>query len=230
MRYARQIQLPGFGSQLQEKLAHAKILIIGCGGLGTSVAQSLAAMGFGNIQLIDGDTIKEENLHRQFLFNPEDIGKMKASVLSQKLSRQNPEIRIETEEHYFQFPKDNYLIEKSDIIIDTSDNLTCRRSVSEACIQLAKPLFYGAAIQWRGMAMVQLPDSKNPIVDYLDQEIEGQCSEEGIFPPVLSWVSSILCTEVFRYIQTGNTAIQNRLELFDANSNTYHSFLLNKSV
>ncbi|MBR6622944.1 MAG: ThiF family adenylyltransferase [Ruminococcus sp.] len=75
----------------RKKLKKSKILILGCGGIGSHVAWNMSALGVGHIYLVDGDRVEESNLNRQLLYDMEDIGKMKALTLGQKLKKINPE-------------------------------------------------------------------------------------------------------------------------------------------
>ena len=227
MRYTRQIILPEFGVLNQEKLRNAKVLIIGCGGLGTPISTELAAMGIGSLQLMDGDCIEMENLHRQFHFNPDGLGKNKAETLSQKLSEQNPEIQVEGIPKPIRFPEDNYRIQQTDLVIDTCDDLSSRISISQACNELQKPLFYAAASGWKGMIMAQIPKTQFNLSERLKETEPLTCNETGIFPPVLFWVSSLITTEVIRYITNGFTQLEHKFEIFDALQFKHQTFQLN---
>ncbi len=83
-RYDRQIKLQGFGIESQDKLASAKVLVIGAGGLGCPVLQYLTAAGIGNIGIVDDDRVSLSNLHRQILYNSDDIGKLKTEAALEK--------------------------------------------------------------------------------------------------------------------------------------------------
>ncbi len=84
------LHLPGW----QKKMEGAKVLILGCGGLGSHIAWNLAAMGAGHVYLVDGDTVEETNLNRQLLYDMEDLGKPKVLCLGQKLKKINPNCRF----------------------------------------------------------------------------------------------------------------------------------------
>ncbi|MCK6612148.1 MAG: HesA/MoeB/ThiF family protein [Bacteroidia bacterium] len=227
MRYSRQIQLPEFGASKQEKLSQAKVLIIGCGGLGTPIATTLAAMGIGKLSLMDGDVVAEENLHRQFQYNSDELRKMKATILSEKLNKQNPNITIEGITNYFSLPQGNSYIQEADLVIDTCDDLGSRIAISQSCLQGRKPLFYAAASGWKGLVMAQIPGSKLNLSDYLQKSESFTCTETGIFPPVLFWVSSLITTEIIRFLTEENTCLKHQLEIFDALQFKQQTFQLN---
>src|SRR5678809_912859 len=93
-RYQRQVILPGFGEEGQQKLHEAKVLVIGAGGLGCPVLQYLAAAGIGTIGIVDDDVVTLNNLHRQVLYSVNDIGCSKVESASKVLRQLNPEIKI----------------------------------------------------------------------------------------------------------------------------------------
>ena len=101
-RYERQIVMPEIGLFGQLKLAEAKVLIIGIGGLGCPVLQNLAAVGVGKIGIVDGDVVEETNLHRQFLYSFNDCGRNKVAVAAAIVSKQNPETEIIQYSDYLQ--------------------------------------------------------------------------------------------------------------------------------
>lgn len=149
-RYIRQVQLPGFGPEAQQKLLQSSVLVIGAGGLGVPVLQYLTGMGIGKIGIVDGDTISLSNLHRQVLYAQDEIGLPKAEVAARKLLALNPSINIK---HYSSFlTVDNALqfVKDYDLIIDATDNFSARYLVNDACVIQNKPFIYGAIHQYEG--------------------------------------------------------------------------------
>ena len=92
-RYSRQTILPKFGPDAQKKLLNAKVLVIGCGGLGGPVLSYLAAAGVGTIGLVEFDIVSLSNLHRQVIFKTEDVGKPKIGVAGDLISKLNPNVK-----------------------------------------------------------------------------------------------------------------------------------------
>ena len=149
-RYQRQIQLKEIGQLGQDKIAQAKLLVIGAGGLGCPALQYLAAAGVGTIGVVDFDVVELSNLQRQILYNLDDIGKPKATTAAGKIKALNPDIKIET--YNFQITNKNALeiLENYDVIIDGSDNFATRYLINDACIILNRPLIYGAVLRFEG--------------------------------------------------------------------------------
>src|SRR5213595_145390 len=144
-RYSRHIILPEVGGKGQKKLARAKILIIGAGGLGSPAALYLAAAGVGTIGLVDGDVVDLSNLQRQILHSTATVGMPKVESGRKTLSAINPEITIKT--YHQNVDADNILplLSQYDIVADGSDNFATRFLVNDACF-FAKKILVSAAV------------------------------------------------------------------------------------
>jgi len=153
-RYSKQIRLKGFGVEGQERLAKARMLIVGLGGLGIPAAQYLNAMGVGVLGLIDGDRIELTNLHRQVLFDQKDIGRLKAEVATEKLSAQNPETDICSYTTHLTTENALEICSDYDLIIDASDNFGTRYLVNDVAVILDIPFIYAALHGWEGQLSV----------------------------------------------------------------------------
>ena len=153
-RYHRQIILPEFGEEGQQKLLQSKVLVVGAGGLGCPVLQYLAAAGIGTICIVDDDVVSLNNLHRQVLYSVNDIGLSKAERASCILQQLNPEIKIIAYNERLENNNALTLFDEFDIIIDGTDNFSTRYMINDACVLLKKPLVYGAISQFEGQVSV----------------------------------------------------------------------------
>ncbi|RNI30588.1 HesA/MoeB/ThiF family protein [Rufibacter latericius] len=153
-RYSRQLQLPGFGPEAQQKLQEARVLVVGAGGLGVPVLQYLAGMGVGTLGIVDGDTISLTNLHRQVLYSTNEVGQLKVEVAVQKLAALNPEIRLLPYPTHLTPQNALVILESYDLVIDATDNFSARYLINDACVQLHKPFVYGALHQFEGQVSV----------------------------------------------------------------------------
>ncbi|QQL50734.1 HesA/MoeB/ThiF family protein [Mucilaginibacter ginkgonis] len=153
-RYDRQVKLAGFGKDAQQKLAVAKVLVVGAGGLGVPVLQYLTGMGVGTIGIIDGDIIKADNLHRQVLYSEEDIGLLKAEVAMEKLFKLNSKVKFKSHLHFLNTKDALSTISEYNFVIDASDNFGTRYLINDACVILNKPFVYGAVQQFEGHVSV----------------------------------------------------------------------------
>ena len=162
-RYNRQTELPEIGILGQEKLTNAKVLIIGAGGLGCPVLQNLVAAGVGHIGIMDGDVVEETNLHRQFLYTLADCGKNKATIATDAVFKQNPEIKVIP--YSFHFAKKNAfeIISDYQIIVDCTDDIATRYLIND--VSLARKY------QWFILPSINLKDNFPCLITNLVQHI-----------------------------------------------------------
>ena len=153
-RYSRHLRLPEIGLTGQHKLKAARVLVVGCGGLGCPVLQYLAAAGVGTLGLLDFDTVDESNLHRQVLYGPADVGRPKAVVAAEKLRAQNPFSDLQVHQELLTAANALTLFAGYDLVLDCSDNFATRYLVSDACVVLGKPLVFGAIFKFEGQVTV----------------------------------------------------------------------------
>jgi sulfur-carrier protein adenylyltransferase/sulfurtransferase len=163
-RYQRQMLLPNFGRQGQEKLMNARVLVIGAGGLGCPALLYLAAAGVGTLGIVDFDRVALSNLHRQILYGPDDIGQPKADVAAQKLRKAYPDTTVEVFDTRLDTQNALEIISDYDLVVDGSDNFPTRYLVNDACVLLDKPLVWGSVYRFEGQVAVfnHLPPATVP--------------------------------------------------------------------
>lgn len=210
-RYSRQIILKGFGEVAQQKLLAAKVLVIGAGGLGCPALQYLVAMGIGTIGIVDDDTISLSNLHRQVLYDTNDIGKMKVAVAAEKLKAINPDIDINTYPVWIDQNNILTLFKQYDFILDGTDNFESRYLINDACVLLKKPLIFAAVSGYEGqLAIFNVADDHQIHTNYRDLfpvppnagEIPN-CEENGVLgalPGVLGTMAAAEATKLITNI------------------------------
>ncbi|HEV3250451.1 MAG TPA: HesA/MoeB/ThiF family protein, partial [Puia sp.] len=159
--YNRQLILPGFGLESQQKLNAAKVLVIGAGGLGCPALLYLAAAGVGTIGMVDFDTVDPSNLHRQVLFGREDIGTAKVEAAKKRLEKLNPHTRLVTYHTRISAQNAIDIIREYDIVADGTDNFPTRYLVNDACVLLKKPFVYASVFQFEGQVTVFNLTDKN---------------------------------------------------------------------
>lgn len=153
-RYARQIVLPEFGEEGQEKLKQAKVLVVGMGGLGSVAGVYLVAAGFGTVGIMDKDTVATHNLQRQVLYREDELGKSKVLVAESSLKRLNSNVKIESYECFLSKENAHDIISKYDIILDATDNYSARYLINDVCVELDKPFIYGTIGDTKGQMCV----------------------------------------------------------------------------
>lgn len=225
-RYSRQIVLPDVGSKGQEKLLSAKVLIVGCGGLGSSCALYLAAAGIGRIGIVDSDAIELHNLQRQILHSAKDVGRPKAESANDRLSALNPEIEIIP--YKLRLTQENALevIKEYDIIVDGSDNLATKYLINDACVISRKPFSCGSVFRYYGQAITVLPD-KSACYRCLFRrppppEFIADCRQTGILGTVPGVIGTIQANEVLKYILGIGVLLAGKLLVFDALNSSFH--------
>lgn len=151
-KYSRQTILTEIGTKGQEKLAGAKVIIVGIGGLGTNAAELLTRAGVGNLKLIDGDLIEKSNLPRQTLFTEKDVNKNKAKTAKKKLAEINSLIRIEAEEVFLDENNISFL-DGADLILDCTDNMSTRFLINRYCTAKNLPWIHAACVKTSGYVL-----------------------------------------------------------------------------
>ncbi|TKC09914.1 molybdopterin-synthase adenylyltransferase MoeB [Pedobacter polaris] len=218
-RYHRQLILKGFGEEAQLKLASAKVLVIGVGGLGCPALQYLAAAGIGHLGLVDDDTVALSNLHRQVLYTTTDIGKLKVEVAAERLVEMNPEIEIITYPTYIQRNNILNLIQDYHIVLDGTDNFETRYIINDACALLNIPLVFAAVDGYEGqLAIFNIKDDNGICTNYRDLfpippkkgEIPN-CAENGVLGVLPGIIGSLAAAEVIKLITEIGKPLINRL-------------------
>jgi adenylyltransferase/sulfurtransferase len=237
-RYHRQIILPEFGEEGQQKLLSAKVLVIGAGGLGCPALQYLTAAGIGTIGIVDDDTVALNNLHRQVLYSVNDIGSSKAERATQILQGLNPEIKIIACNERLRNQNALMLFDEYDIIIDGTDNFSTRYMINDACVLLNKPLVYGAISQFEGQVSVFNPQplkGSNETVNYRDlfpePPKEGEvlnCAEAGVLGVLPGIIGTMMANETIKLITGIGEPLVNQLLTYNALNNQV--YVLNLSA
>jgi len=154
LHYSRQIMLPHFGIEGQQKLQDAHVVIMGIGGLGSPAAMYLAASGIGNLTLVDFDKVDNSNLQRQIVHNTDSIGCSKVSSAKDTLLKINPETSIHCIDKQLSLNELESLISDVDCVIDATDNFDTRFLINRACVSRQVALVSAAAIQYEGQISV----------------------------------------------------------------------------
>ncbi len=156
-RYGRHILIPEIGEQGQAKLSQAKIVLIGAGGLGSSAALYLAAVGVGTLAIMDHDVVQLTNLNRQILYGTEDLGGEKASIAAERIAALNPEIKVKALHVFVTTENVAEMIRDYDIVIDATDSLETKFMLNDACVQQRKILIHAGVEGFVGQVMTIIP-------------------------------------------------------------------------
>jgi adenylyltransferase/sulfurtransferase len=200
-RYSRQILLPEIGSEGQKRLGKARVVVIGCGALGTHVLSFLVRAGVGQVVVIDRDIIDISNLQRQALFTEADVGRPKAKVAEERLRNVNSDIDIWGVVADVNYTNVQKFIRGASVVLDATDNMDTRFLVNDACVKNRIPWVYAGAVGVTGMAMAIVPGGPciRCVFPQLPQPGElPTCDTVGIINTLPSAVASIETTEAFK--------------------------------
>ena len=189
-RYSRQIIINEIGIEGQKKIFDSSVIIVGCGGLGTSAGQYLSMSGVGSLTFIDNDKIVLSNLNRQTLFTDNDIGENKARALSRKIKKINRFSKISCIEKEVTSKNIDKLINTDSIVLDCTDNFETRFLINKFC-HMHKKILVSAAIQnfdIQAFVLASWKDKKNPCYECVFQNTindnQNSCDDMGIVAPV----------------------------------------------
>lgn len=160
-RHARQILLEGIGPQGQQRLLSARVLLVGCGALGSNVINMLVRAGVGHLTIVDRDYVEINNLARQVLFDETDVARNvpKAIAAAEKCARTNSAVVIEPVVADFNHTNAERLVRDADVVLDGTDNFETRYLINDACVKLGTPWIYGGVVASTGMTVAVLPGS-----------------------------------------------------------------------
>ena len=213
-RFSRQVMLEeiGYGGQL--KLKHAKICVVGVGGLGNPITSRLVAMGIGQLRIVDRDVIELSNLHRQTMYDESDVGKVKVEVASHKLQKLNPDCKIESLAISVNEYNAKEIIDGCNVVIDALDSVNARYALNKACVEKNIPFVTGAAVGVSGQAFTIIP--KQSACYYcmfpdLNEDTMPTCSLEGVHPSILSLVGGIEVAEAVKIILEKKPSLSDRI-------------------
>lgn len=226
-RYNRQILLPGFGEEGQKKLLASSALVVGCGALGTVIANMLARAGVGHLIIVDRDFIEVTNLQRQVLFDEADVRDAipKAEAAKRKLAAINSQVEVTAIVDDVNHANIEKLIQmgrngKVDVIVDGVDNFETRYVVNDAAVKHGIPYVYGGAVGTVGASYAILPHTPSgdspwekagvatPCLRCIFEEapppgLNPTCDTAGVLGPVVSIISNYQSVEAIK-ILTGN--------------------------
>jgi len=213
-RYSRQVMLEEIGYQGQLKLKQAKVCVVGVGGLGNPIAIRLAAMGVGKIRIVDRDVIELSNLHRQTMFNEDDVGQVKVETAAKKLRKLNADIIIEELPVSINDYTALDVVDGCDVVIDALDSVNARYSLNKACIEKKIPFVTGAAVGVTGQSFTILPNETacyHCLFPALDEDSMPTCSIEGVHPSILSIIGGIEVSEAVKIITGKQPSLKDRV-------------------
>jgi molybdopterin/thiamine biosynthesis adenylyltransferase len=207
-RYSRQILFRGIGKAGQQRLLDARVVVVGCGALGSFQAGALARAGVGRLRIIDRDYVELSNLQRQWLFDQCDVeqGLPKSVAAARRLAAINSDIRIEPVVADLVPGNANDLLGESDLILDGTDNFETRYLINDYAVSSARPWVYGAAVGSYGICMAVIPGKTACLrCVYPDPPPGAQptCETAGVLGSITALIASLQVSEAIKILCGG---------------------------
>ncbi|MBI9040297.1 HesA/MoeB/ThiF family protein [Lutibacter sp.] len=234
--FKRQTTLSEIGLAGQELLQKAKVLVIGCGGLGSPIAIYLATSGIGELHLVDFDTVSVSNLHRQVFFRVKDIHQPKVEILAKEIEKRAPFTKVTYTNKAINKNSVLELIAKYDIIVDGTDNLQIKYLINDACVLKKKPLVYGSLYKFDGY--VATFNVLNGDGDYTTNLRDAfpeiatdipNCEEAGTLNPIVGIIALFQVNEVVKLITKTGKLLTNQLLIYNTLENSQLKIKLKKN-
>ena len=223
-RYSRQLVLPGFGAEAQAKLAAARVLVIGAGGLGSAVLPALAGAGVGTIGVIDDDRVELSNLHRQTIHREDAVGTPKTQSAAAAITALNSGTTVHTYPQRLTAANALELFAGFDLVVDGSDNFPTRYLASDAAALSALPLVWGAVSQYGGQASVALPGGPGYRDLFPVPPAPGSvesCEVGGVLPTTVGVIGAIMAGEALKVLTGVGEPLEGRVTTYDALSGRF---------
>ena len=203
IQYARQMVLPEPGETGQERIKEARVLVIGAGALGSIALTYLAAAGVGTIGIAEGDIIERSNLHRQILFDTDNVGNKKVYEAKSRLEKMNTFIHIEDYDTYVTPDNINDIIKNYDFVIDATDNIETKFLINDACVINKIPFCHAGVVAFEGQVMTWVP-GEAPCYRCVFEDIPDgyipNCAQAGIIGAMAGMIGCIQALEAIKYI------------------------------
>lgn len=224
-RYARQLALAEVGPAGQARLAAARVLVIGAGGLGCPVLQYLAAAGVGELLLLDDDLVEESNLHRQPLYAMTDIGARKVDAARAALLRLNPTITVRALAQRLTAANAAARVAAVDVVVDAADSLAATYILSDACLLQDKPLISASAVGLAGYVGGFCAGAPSYRAVFPDMpERAASCASAGVLGSLVGTIGSLQAQCVLQLLLGISPSPLGRLLSFDARRLAFGGF------
>lgn len=221
-RYSRQTRVNEIGAAGQQRLAAARVLVCGCGALGSTIAETLARAGVGLLRIVDRDLVEWSNLQRQVLFDEDDVRTQtpKAIAAAHKLRRINSGIQIEPVVGELNAFTASELFSGIDLVVDGLDNFESRYLLNDAALEFQIPWVHGGCVGTAGQVLAIVPH-QGPCFRCLlpepgDPGAGDSCDLVGVLQPAIQMIAALQVVAVMKLLVNGTEATPRPLQLVDA--------------
>ena len=233
-KFSRQIILKNIGGLGQKKILNSKVLIIGMGGLGCPAADFLIRSGIGTLGIVDHDTVSLSNIHRQSLYNEQDINQSKVKIAKKKLKKINPRAKVNIFNFKIDKSKFEKIIKNYEYIIDGTDNFKSKFLINDLSSKHKKYLVTGAISKFDGHVFTFNFSDKNipSLRDFYQEEVVTDeilnCEYEGILGTIAGIIGTILANEVLKQILKIGQNLNGFILIIDLLNLSFRKVKLNK--
>jgi molybdopterin/thiamine biosynthesis adenylyltransferase len=235
-KYSRQILFAEIGEAGQQCLLEARAVLVGCGALGTALANLLVRAGLGHLRIIDRDFVEPSNLQRQTLFDEADARDAlpKAVAAERRLRAINSDVQIEGVVADLGPQNAEELLSGFPLILDGTDNFETRFLLNDAAVKHSVPWIYAAAVSSYGVTMTIRPGATACLACLLDsrlqQGIEETCDTVGVLAAAAGVIASIQAAEAIKLLVGKTEALHGRLISFDVWSGRYQAIHVQRNA
>jgi len=204
-KYSRQVLFTPIGREGQERLGWARVVIVGCGALGTAQANALVRAGVGRLRIVDRDYVEESNLQRQLLFDEADATENlpKAVAAERHLRLLNSEVSVEGVVADVDARSIEAQVAGFDLILDGTDNFETRFLINDAALKLGIPWVYGAVVGSYAATLTVLPGCTPCLACVFPERPQGSqetCDTVGVISPAVAWAAAVQVTEAMKIL------------------------------
>ena len=220
-RYSRQILFDGIGEEGQRRIRESRVLVVGCGALGSAQVEMLARAGVGRLRIVDRDFVEESNLQRQMMFTEADARERvpKAVAAARRVAEINSEVECAGEVADVNQSNVERLIEACDVVLDGTDNFATRYLLNDACVKHNVAWVYGAAVGSYGVTMTIRPRVTPCLRCVFTEEpavaSAPTCDTSGVIMPIISIVAAVQVAEALKLMTERFESLHGGLMQFD---------------
>jgi adenylyltransferase/sulfurtransferase len=230
-RYSRQVLFPGVGEEGQRRLRAAKVLLVGCGALGSNIANTMTRAGVGRLTVVDRDFLELNNLQRQVMFDEEDVARSlpKAVAAAEKLRRINSQVEVVPLVADVNPGNIEQMVREADVVLDGTDNFETRYLINDACVELGKPWVYGGVLASYGVTMTIVPH-ETPCLRCIFPEspppgTTPTCDTAGVLASIAAVVANLQAAEAIKLLVGATDRINRGMLWIDLWENSYERLL-----
>lgn len=224
-RYERQMVFGPLGLAGQKLVRQSKALVVGVGGLGSWSSQILTRFGVGMIRIVDDDRVAMNNLHRQCLYNEEELGAYKVHVAARKLAKFNNQVHIEPVQDRLTAQNIEALADGADVILDGTDNFAARFVINDFCVKHARPWIFAGVVGAEAQIMTVVP-GKTACLRCISETppppcVDPSCRTAGVLGPAVAAIASMQAMEAVKILSGHGEMVSPYLVKMDLWTNQY---------